>query len=145
MNRFFLFRKFYELIWFLGFRPSLNKNHTKGWFGEWLASHHLQKKNYKFIAKNWRSSLDARREIDLIYMDGECLVFVEVRARSAKALNHGYFSITNAKKKTLLRACKDFLRLHRARYSVYRFDVIEIDLKNSAEMLFHHENVSLFP
>jgi len=145
MTKFFLLRIFYELIWFLGFRPSLNKNHSRGWYGEWLASHYLQKKNYKFIAKNWRSSLDARREIDLIYMDRECLVFVEVRARSAKSLNHGYSSITKAKKKTLLSACNDFLRLHRSRYSVYRFDVIEIDLKGSGETLLHHQNVSLFP
>ena len=145
MKKIFLLRKWYELIWLFGLRPPLHKNQTRGWYGEWLASHHLKKNNYKFIAKNWRSSLDARREIDLICIDLECLVFVEVRARSAKALNLGYFSITKAKRKTLLLACKDFLRFHQNHYKVYRFDVIEVDLENSGETLIHHQNVSLFP
>jgi len=72
-------------------------------------------------------------------------VFVEVRARSRGAINSGYHSITSKKRKALLCACKDFLKVTDERFQTYRFDVIEVDLGDSEVEVFHHENVSLFP
>ena len=140
-----LSRTLCELIWFLGGSLPLRNNQTRGWYGEWLARRYLRRKNMSVLKKNWRSPQDARREIDLVCLDGECLVFVEVRARSASSLNSGYYSINNQKKNTLLRGCLDFLNQNKDRYNTYRFDVVEIDLAESHNKLFHHENVSLFP
>jgi putative endonuclease len=140
-----LFRILCELIWFLGGSLPLRNNQTRGWYGEWLARRYLKRKNLSVLKKNWRSPQDARREIDLVCLDGECLVFVEVRARSESSLNSGYYSINNQKKNTLLRGCLDFLNQNKDRYNTYRFDVVEIDLAESHNKLFHHENVSLFP
>ena len=140
-----LSRTLCELIWFLGGSLPLRNNQTRGWYGEWLARRYLKLKNLSVLKKNWRSPQDARREIDLVCLDGECLVFVEVRARSASSLNSGYYSINNQKKNTLLRGCLDFLNQNKDRYNTYRFDVVEIDLAESHNKLFHHENVSLFP
>lgn len=140
-----LFRILCELIWFLGGSLPLRNNQTRGWYGEWLARRYLKLKNLSVLKKNWRSPQDARREIDLVCLDGECLVFVEVRARSESSLNSGYYSINNQKKNTLLRGCLDFLNQNKDRYNTYRFDVVEIDLAESHNKLFHHENVSLFP
>jgi len=140
-----LFRILCELIWFLGGSLPLRNNQTRGWYGEWLARRYLKLKNLSVLKKNWRSPQDARREIDLVCLDGECLVFVEVRARSESSLNSGYYSINYQKKNTLLQGCTDFLNQNKDRYNTYRFDVVEIDLAESHNKLFHHENVSLFP
>ena len=97
-----LSRTLCELIWFLGGSLPLRNNQTRGWYGEWLARRYLRRKKLSVLKKNWRSSQDARREIDLVCLDGECLVFVEVRARSASSLNSGYYSINYQKKKYLI-------------------------------------------
>ena len=145
MNHTFLIRKLYECLWWFRVKLPLHNNQLKGWYGEWLALRYLNQKKYSILHKNWRSPLDARREIDLLCMDDQCLVFIEVRARSAQSLNSGYHSISMKKKKTLLSACRDFLRVCSDEHSFYRFDVIEIDLDGVGSRLFHHENVSLFP
>jgi len=123
----------------------LKDSQIRGWYGEWLAYEHLRKKKFEILQRNWTSPKDRRREIDLILKDQACLVFVEVRARSRGAINSGYHSITSKKRKALLCACKDFLKVTDERFQTYRFDVIEVDLGDSEVEVFHHENVSLFP
>lgn len=129
----------------MGISIPLKYPQSRGWYGEWLAYQHFRKKKFEIIQKNWISPKDRRREIDLILKDQDCLVFVEVRARSKGALNSGYHSITSKKKKALLSACRDFLKVTHEIFQTYRFDVIEVDLGDSEGELFHHENVSLFP
>ena len=123
----------------------LKDSQIRGWYGEWLAYQHLREKKFEILQRNWISPKDRRREIDLILKDQACLVFVEVRARSRGAINSGYHSITSKKRKALLCACKDFLKVTDERFGTYRFDVIEVDLGDSEGEMFHHENVSLFP
>ncbi len=116
-----------------------------GKYGEYLAVQLLKSSKYKIIHQNWTSSLDHRREIDLIAMDDEVLVFIEVRSRATKSLQSGYESINQRKKSVLEQASKDYLRKNA--YPHYRFDVIEVDLNysiNQADLIFHHKNVSLF-
>ena len=129
----------------MGIPIPLKDSQSRGWYGEWLAYEHLRKKKFEILQKNWISPKDRRREIDLILKDQDCLVFVEVRARSRRALNSGYHSITSKKKKALLSACRDFLKVTHEISQTYRFDVIEVDLGDSEGEVFHHENVSLFP
>ena len=105
----------------------------------------LGKKKFIILHKNWKSSLDARREIDLIARDKESLVFVEVRARSSNSLNSGYHSLNRKKRQAITSACRDFLRLNYPKFPHFRFDVIEVDLGKETYEIFHHENVSLFP
>ena len=53
----------------------------RGELGERAAKRHLQKLGLKFLTANFRSD---RGEIDLIFRDGDCLAFVEVKARSSE-------------------------------------------------------------
>ena len=129
----------------MGIPIPLKDSQIRGWYGEWLAYQHLRKKKFEIIQRNWIGPKDRRREIDLILKDQACLVFVEVRARSRGAINSGYHSVTSKKKKALLCACRDFLKVTHERFRTYRFDVIEVDLGDSEGEAFHHENVSLFP
>jgi len=122
----------------------LNAN-VVGKYGEYLAEQFIKSNKYKIIHQNWTSSLDHRREIDVVAMDDEVLVFIEVRSRSVKSLQSGYESINRRKKSVLEKACKDYLRENA--YPHYRFDVIEVDLNysiNQTDLIFHHKNVSLF-
>ncbi len=138
-------RIIFEFLWGLRIKVPLHDTQVKGWFGEWLAKDYLIGKKFKIIQKNWHSPYDFRKEIDLIAMNDECLVFIEVRARSQSAINSGYFSLNYRKRKSLLGAFNDFLKEHDGAYPIYRFDVIEVDLGSHWGKVFHHENVSLFP
>ena len=66
LNKIALHRTLRELSWQLGkfFLP--NDNRVRGWYGEWLARKYLKKKNFSILYKNWQSSYDGRREIDLV-------------------------------------------------------------------------------
>jgi putative endonuclease len=129
--------------WLISFK-CLNAG-VVGKYGEYLAVQLIKSNKYKIIHQNWTSSLDHRREIDVIALDDEILVFIEVRSRSVKSLQSGYESINNRKKSVLKKASRDYLRTNA--YPYYRFDVIEVDLNysiNQADQIFHHKNVSLF-
>jgi hypothetical protein len=54
-------------------------SHHHGALGERAAKKHLKQRGLKFLAANFRSD---RGEIDLVFRDDDCLVFVEVKTRS---------------------------------------------------------------
>ena len=51
----------------------------RGWVGESAARRHLRRTGLKFLTANYRTKSS---EIDLVFRDGDCLVFVEVKART---------------------------------------------------------------
>ncbi len=57
---------------------------TLGQAGENFALLHLQRRGYTLLARNYRTP---RGEIDLIAVDGDTLVFVEVKTRLARTLD----------------------------------------------------------
>jgi putative endonuclease len=117
--------------------------------GERLASVHLQRDHgFRLVASNWRNPTDRREEIDLVMRDGEVLVFVEVKTRSARAIVSGYHAVTAKKKKVLRRACAAYLARLKPRPATFRFDVVEVELPpagTAAEPIVrHYSNVPLF-
>ncbi|TDT37891.1 putative endonuclease [Halospina denitrificans] len=75
-------------------------------------------------------------EIDLIAIDGDCLVFVEVRARRRGALVDGAESISARKKLRLIRAARFFLHRHGLNDCFCRFDVIAVSLESNSQEHF---------
>ncbi|WP_267902561.1 YraN family protein [Cognatiluteimonas profundi] len=77
-------------------------------------------------------------EIDLVMLDrdgraGSCLVFIEVRYRSAAAFGGGLMSIDARKRRKLVHAAQLFLASHRQfALSACRFDVVVADGDASA-------------
>jgi putative endonuclease len=116
--------------------------------GERLAEAYLlRRRGFVTIARNWRNPADQREEIDLVMRDGDVLVFVEVKARSARALVPGYFAVTHRKKKVLRRACGAYLRQLRPRPRTFRFDVVEVEFPEfdgTEPVIRHFEHVPLF-
>ncbi len=67
-------------------------------------------------------------EIDLVMLDDDCLVFVEVRYRSAGAFSDAAVTVDRRKQDKLVRAAEMFLATRPAFAAhVARFDVIGVD------------------
>ena len=99
--------------------------------GERAAARLLRReKGYRVLARNWRSPEDRRDELDLVCLDGEILVFVEVKTRFVGARVRGYQAALRRRKRLALRrAAFSYLRALRGagRPRAVRFDVVEVE------------------
>lgn len=91
--------------------------------GEREAARYLIAKGYKILARQYRNR---QGELDLIALDGDCVVFVEVKTRSSVASGHPAESVTPAKQSQLTRLALVFLKQHRLLEHRARFDVVAI-------------------
>jgi putative endonuclease len=137
--------------WFKRFFPrSVFTTRTRGETGEQLAAEFLRReRDFQLVVRNWRSPRDRRAELDLVCRDGEVLVFVEVKTRTAGALVPGYYAVTARKKRAVLRACGAYLAQLTVRPRTFRFDVVEValpaDPAAGTPEVRHFENIPLFP
>jgi putative endonuclease len=95
----------------------------RGELGERAAKRHLQKLGLKFLAANFRS---ARGEIDLVFRDGDCLVFIEVKTRSSKGWSRPAAAVDARKRRLLSQTALDYLRLLKNPEVKIRFDIVEV-------------------
>ncbi len=101
----------------------------RGRLGERAARRHLRRRGLKFLTANFRSP---RGEIDLVFRDGDCLVFVEVKTRSSEDWTRPAAAVDADKRRRLSLAALDYLkRLGHPRVRV-RFDIVEVLLEAGA-------------
>lgn len=117
--------------------------------GEILAAQHLERHlGFRIVARNWRNPGDRRDELDLVARDGEVLVFVEVKTRSAGALVPGYYAVDQRKRKVMRRAARAYLARLAHRPATVRFDVVEVELPEPGQkaepVVRHFANLQLF-
>lgn len=95
-----------------------------GPLGERLAAEHLERLGYRVIARNHRTRYG---EIDLIAVDGETLVFCEVKSRRAGS-GSPWESLHERKRGQVRRMACSWLaeRLDRPRRPTVRFDAIGV-------------------
>ena len=126
-----------------GILPVGSSRAERGRYGEDLAAHYCHKElGYRLLTRNWHSKRD---ELDLVCMDGEVLVFIEVRARSKEALVSGYASVGARKKKVLQRASKRYLKHLQNPPKHFRFDIIDVSLsEGELGKVRHYTNIPLF-
>ena len=141
-----LFQRAHNLSPFIKSPIALSPDATsaeRGAYGEALAADYCKRiLGYKLITRNWHGS---RGELDLICSDKDTLVFIEVRARSEKALVSGYHSIDVNKKVVLHRTCRQYLNQIQHSPKHFRFDIIDVVLSsNKAEKVRHYKNIPLF-
>jgi putative endonuclease len=118
----------------------------RGDWGETTAERYLRRKaGMRVLDRQWRYK---NGELDLILRQGEVLVFVEVRVRSAEAdPTATYFSIGRKKWQSLRRTAFAYLRQLNWRPAAVRFDVVGIRrcAKTRSVVDVHHwENVGKF-
>jgi len=108
-------------------RPEKPEHLRRGELGERAAKKHLQKLGLKFLAANFRSE---RGEIDLVFRDADCLVFVEVKARSSENWTRPAAAVDARKRRLLSQTALDYLRLLKNPEVKIRFDIVEVLLAN---------------
>ena len=99
-------------------RQSLGKH------GEDLAARALLARGYAILDRRYRTR---HGEIDIIAADGEIVVFVEVRARTATDFGTAAESVTDLKKRKVTAMAVDYLSRRRITDHPCRFDVVAID------------------
>jgi putative endonuclease len=119
--------------WWTGRERPLHLRH--GELGERAAKRQLKRQGLKFLTANFRSP---RGEIDLIMRDGDCLVFIEVKARSSEEWGRPAASVNKERRGRLARAALDYLRLLNNPPVKIRFDIVEVLLADGAVREIRH-------
>ena len=97
-------------------------NRARGTMGEVRAQQYLVSLGWQMLDHN---AAGVGGEIDLIGLDGNVLVFVEVKLRNHSAIL-GREAVTPAKQKRICRAALFYMQRNRLMNHQARFDVIEI-------------------
>jgi len=107
--------------------------------GEEAAAQYLEKNGYRILCRNYRCQLG---EIDLIALDGDIIVFVEVRSRSGDLYGLAQESVTGRKQYKLRKLAWHYLKTNGKTGSACRFDVVAIlfDIDSKVKRLEHIEN-----
>lgn len=95
----------------------------RGELGERAAKKHLRRLGLKFLTANFRS---ARGEIDLVFRDADCLVFVEVKTRSSEDWVRPAAAVNARKRRLLSQTALDYLKLLKNPPVKIRFDIVEV-------------------
>ena len=103
---------------------STSKQNT-GRQAEDFAQGHLERHGLRLLARNWSCR---NGELDLVMLDGDTVVFVEVRYRRHRAWGGALESVDLRKQQKLIRAAQLFLQ-QESRLSKHpcRFDVVALD------------------
>ncbi|MEW6600814.1 MAG: YraN family protein [Nitrospirota bacterium] len=90
--------------------------------GEGLAVQFLRKRGYKIIAQNYKTRIG---EIDIIAMEGDTLVFVEVKTRESIAYGRPFEAVDYFKKKKIANVALLYLKKLKE-IPPCRFDVVSV-------------------
>ncbi len=108
--------------WFTG-PPNQPAHLLRGAAGERAAEAHLRKLGWKFLARNYRSK---RGEIDLVFQEGDCLAFVEVKTRAPGGWSRPAAAVDARKRRLLSQTALDYLQAIRNPAIKIRFDIVEV-------------------
>jgi len=104
-----------------------------------MAVDFLRKKNFQIIAQNY---FVPGGEIDIIAQLGEIIVFIEVKSLKSEAYITLEETITQRKRRYLVKACRIWLHRKRIENQDWRIDFIGIILDNEKRIqrILHLEN-----
>ncbi|GAB4284079.1 MAG: YraN family protein [Candidatus Dojkabacteria bacterium] len=101
---------------------------------------YLLEKGWKFIAQN---AYNNKGEIDLIFVDGEYIVFVEVKSLTLASQYSIYETLTKKKKKHLWYSIQQWLADKNLSNRIWRLDFIGIIFNGETYKIEHLENIAL--
>ena len=107
----------------------------RGRIGESAAKRHLQRAGLKFLTANFQTK---ESEIDLVFRDGDCLVFVEVKARTEGGWTRPAAAVNRRKRALLGQAAKAYLQRLGNPETKFRFDIVEVLLRDGAVRHVRH-------
>lgn len=107
-----------------------------GRYGERVAVRHLQAAGFQVLDRNWRCEWG---ELDVVAVDGDCLVAVEVKTRRSTAAGSPLDAVTPAKLARLRRLTAAWLQAHRDRWwEDVRIDVVAVLRPPTGPALVEH-------
>ena len=115
----------------------MSKHIHLGKSGENVACKYLQEKGHQILEQNFRFN---HKEIDVISLDGDVLVFSEIKARSNYVFGFPEEAVT-LKKQTFLKVAAEQYCLQHPSYQKVRFDVISIIIQSeTVKEIIHFED-----
>ena len=105
-----------------------------GKWGEDCATAWLQRKGYTIIERDWKSG---HRDIDIIALDGDTVVFVEVKTRRNRLFADPEAAVGYHKLKNLQAALSHYIKYHHINNAV-RFDIVTVVGTMEAEPEIDH-------
>jgi len=96
---------------------------TKGTKGEQLAANYLKKKGYTILQRNYRRR---NGEIDIVCYDHGTIAFVEVKTRYSDTYGPPELSVTEAKKRQIIKVASQYVADKKIEGTSLRFDVVSI-------------------
>ncbi|MEZ6128280.1 MAG: YraN family protein [Planctomycetaceae bacterium] len=91
--------------------------------GERAAVRFLKRKGYRILAKQYRNDFG---EIDIIALDGNRIVFAEVKTRQSTDAGQPFEAVDRRKQERLTKLALVWLKKHRRLEQPARFDVISV-------------------
>ncbi len=98
-------------------------NRELGALGEQAATDYLIRQGYVILSRNWRGK---RVELDIVALDGNTLVFCEVKTRRSNVRGLPAEAVTAAKFENIRSAALMWIGAHKPRCSGLRFDVVSV-------------------
>jgi len=103
--------------------------------GERLARTVLERAGMQILDTNWRCRIG---ELDIVALDGDEIVFVEVKTRTSTAFGHPAEAVTARKVARLRRLAGAWLQAHEVHASGMRVDVVAIVSRAGRPALVEH-------
>ena len=129
------------------FNRLIAKHIKVGAMGEKAAVKFFKSRNATILARNWRnaSAHDGKGELDIVLLDGETLVFAEVKTRSKLDNYLPGANLSDAQKQRIRRGAMAYCRKHHIAEEVSkRFDLVEVihDGKKLHSVILHENYMS---
>ena len=93
-----------------------------GAWGEEIAADYLQRQGYQILERDWKSG---HRDLDLIAMDNDTLVFVEVKTRRDRIFTDPEMAVDYQKIRNLQQAANHYVKYKHTDNDI-RFDLITV-------------------
>jgi putative endonuclease len=106
-----------------------------GRYGERVAVDRLERSGFLVLDRNWRCRYG---ELDVVALDGDCLVAVEVKTRRSLACGHPFEAVTPVKAARLRRLVARWLAEHDQHYPSVRVDVVAVLRPRSGPAVVEH-------
>ena len=106
-----------------------------GRYGEDLAARYLTDLGMEVLERNWRCE---HGEVDLVALDGDCLVVCEVKTRRSQRFGSPLEAVTHAKALRLRKLAARWTGEHRWRAAHLRIDVIAVLLQSGRDPVLQH-------
>lgn len=119
----------------------MGQHNDLGKKGEEIALKFIEKKGCRVLEVNWRYR---KSEIDIIAMDGEVLIFIEVKSRSSDYFGRPETFVDQRKQELIVDGAQAYMEEVGHEWEV-RFDIISILFHNEVYQSVEHLKDAFFP